>query len=259
MKKVHLIYFSPALSTRKIVRSVGNAISNSIKEYDITQGLSEDLIIKDDALVIFGIPVYSGRVPALATQYLHKIKGSSTPAVLVCVYGNREYEDALLELKNITQQNGFRPIAAGAFIARHSIFPNVAINRPDKQDDEKIADFAKQCTSAYQTHKDSAKELEVKGNYPYRETSKIPLIPKGDSKCDNCGTCTKMCPVNAIPESNPKKTDKDLCISCARCITVCPQHSRKFRGLIYSIARKKLESAYSVTRKEPEFFFNSED
>lgn len=254
MKEVHLIYFSPALSTRKIIRSIGKAINYSVKEYDITQGLPQLPTFKDDDLVVFGVPVYSGRVPALATQYLQKIKGSSTPAVLVCVYGNREYEDALLELKNITRQNGFRPIAAGAFIARHSIFPKVAINRPDRQDDERIADFAQRCIAAYQ-HKDPAKELEIKGNYPYREISKIPLVPKGDSKCDNCNTCVKMCPVNAIPENNPKKTNKDLCISCARCIAVCPQHSRKFRGLIYSIASRKFESTYTTTRKEPEFFF----
>lgn len=255
MKDIHLIYFSPALSTRKIMRSIGKVISKSIKEYDITQGLTQPLTFNADDLVIFGIPVYSGRVPALATQYLQKIKGLSTPTVLVAVYGNREYEDALLELKNITLHNGFTPIAAGAFIARHSIFPNVAINRPDEQDNQKIADFSQRCIMAYQSHKDMSKELQVKGNYPYREPSKIPLVPKGDSKCDNCGTCVKMCPVNAIQVNNPKKTDKNLCISCARCITVCPQNSRKFRGLIYKIARSKFESNYIAIRKEPEFFF----
>ena len=103
MKEVHLIYFSPALSTRKITRSISKAINKSVKEYDITQGLPQSLTFNEDDLVIFGIPVYSGRVPALASQYLQKIKGLSTPAILVSVYGNREYEDALLELKNITK------------------------------------------------------------------------------------------------------------------------------------------------------------
>lgn len=255
MQEIHLIYFSPALSTKKIIRHIGKATGVSVKEHDITQDLLQSLTFKDNDLVIFGIPVYSGRVPALATQYLQKIKGSSTPAILVAVYGNREYEDALLELNNIVKQNGFAPIAAGTFIARHSIFPNVAINRPDEQDKEKIADFAQRCIIAYQNRKDMPKELQVKGNYPYREPSKIPLVPKGDSKCDKCGTCVKMCPVNAIPENNPKKTDKKLCISCARCIAVCPQDSRKFRGLIYKIARRKFESSYTAVRKEPEFFF----
>lgn len=255
MKEVHLIYFSPALSTRKIMRSIGKAMCTAVKEHDITQGLPQPLTFKEDDFILFGIPVYAGRVPALAAECLQKIKGSSTPAVLVCVYGNREFDDALLELKNISQSNGFIPIGAGAFIARHSIFPNVASGRPDDEDNEAITDFAQRCISAYESYTNRTDELTVKGNFPYREPSKIPLTPTGDSKCDKCGTCVNMCPVNAIPESNPKKTDKNLCISCARCIAVCPQHSRKFRGIIYGIARKKFEGAYAGIRKEPEFFF----
>lgn len=255
MREIHLVYFSPALSTKKIIRSIGRNMNKPLKEHDITQGLPTPLSFSSDDLVIFGIPVYAGRLPALAAEQLQKMCGDSTSAVLVCVYGNRDFDDALLELKNITKERGFSTIAAGAFIARHSIFPNVAINRPDDEDNKKIVDFAQQCITKYQTRENNTQEVEVKGNFPYREPSKIPLIPTGGFKCDNCGTCIKMCPVNAIPENNPKKTDKSLCISCARCIAVCPQHTRKFRGLIYSIARKKFESNYTKERKEPDFFF----
>jgi len=255
MEKVHLIYYSPAFSTRKIMRSIAKGLGLPVKEYDITQGVSDLPSFGPSDLGVFGVPVYAGRVPALAVEYLQKIKGNSTPTILVCIYGNREYDDALLELKDICKTNNFVPFAAGAFIARHSIFPNVAINRPDEQDDHKLIDFAKKCILEYEKIGTDTEDLYVKGNYPYREPSKVPLVPKGDSKCDKCGTCVKMCPTHAIPEKNPKKTDKNLCISCARCIAVCPRHSRKFRGLIYSITRKKFESNYATVRKEPEVFF----
>lgn len=255
MKEVHLVYYSPALSTRKIMRSIGKEFNTTIEEHDITQGIITPLSFTKDDIVIFGVPVYSGRVPAMAMDYLQQIKGDSTPSILVCVYGNREYEDALLELKNTCQVNGFIPFTAGTFIARHSIFSNVAKDRPDEKDKLKIADFVKKSIKKYQSLNSNSASLEVKGNYPYREVSKIPLTPKGDKQCDNCGTCVKMCPTHAISEDNPKKTNKDLCISCARCIVVCPQHSRKFRGLIYSIARRKFESKLAGIRKDPEFFF----
>lgn len=255
MKEAHLIYYSPALSTRKILRTIGQELGFTAKEHDITQGVSKPLAFTEDDLVIFGIPVYSGRVPALAVESLQQIKGSSTPAILICVYGNREYDDALLELKDISKTNGFIPIAAGAFIARHSIFPNIAEGRPDENDKQYISDFAKECLSILQVSDYKTKELKVKGNHPYREPSKIPFAPKGDKKCDECGTCVKMCPVNAIPANHPRRTDKNLCISCARCIAVCPQHSRKFGGLIYKVARRKFESSYTAVRKTPEFFF----
>lgn len=255
MREVNLIYYSPALSTRKITRSIAKELGLNTKEHDITQGIEQPLSFSKDDLVLFAIPVYSGRVPSLAVEYFKQIKGMATPAVLVCVYGNREYDDALLELKEICTENGFLPFAAGAFIARHSIFPNVAKDRPDEKDKLKFADFAKKCLKKLDTFDFGGKELNVKGNHPYRETSKIPLVPSGDKACDNCGTCVKMCPTRAIPEGNPKKTNKDLCISCARCIAVCPQNSRKFRGLIYKIARRKFESNYMASRKEPDFFF----
>lgn len=255
MKEAHLIYYSPALSTRRIIRTIGKELGLTTKEHDITQGISEPLSFSADDLVVFGIPVYSGRVPASAVEHLQQIKGSSTPAILICVYGNREYDDALLELKDISQANGFIPVAAAAFVARHSIFPNIAKDRPDEEDKQCITDFVQECLSILQASDYKTKDLKVRGNHPYREPSKIPFAPKGDKKCDECGTCVKMCPMNAIPADHPRQTDKNLCISCARCIAVCPQHSRKFEGLIYKVARRKFESSYTTVRKKPEFFF----
>lgn len=255
MKEVHLIYYSPAMSTKKTLRLIGEHTGLTITEHDITMGLSNSLSFSNDDLVIFGVPVYAGRVPALAVESLQKIKGDNTPTALVAVYGNRDYDDALIELKDICEANRFSAIAAGAFVARHSIFPNVAENRPDEDDMKSLAEFGKTVYQFYQARDiRKRKELTVKGNRPYREPSKIPFTPKGDSTCDGCGTCVKMCPTHAIPEKTPKKTDKNLCISCARCITVCPKNSRKFRGLLYNIVRRKFESGYA-SRKETETFF----
>ena len=71
------------------------------------------------------------------------IHGNNTPAVAVCVYGNRDYDDALLEIKDTLNGNGFRTFAAGAFIGRHCIFPKVAEGRPDASDLEKLPHSAR--------------------------------------------------------------------------------------------------------------------
>ncbi len=254
MNTAHLIYFSPAFSTRKIIRLIGENIDLPVTEHDITQGITESLAFGPDDLAIFGIPVYAGRVPPLAVDYLEKVKGDATPAVLVAVYGNRDYDDALLELKHIVEANNFNVIGAGAFIARHSIFPQVATERPDEADRAKMIEFTRQCVDGYTTKQENnGQSLIVKGNMPYREPSAIPFAPRGDKKCNRCGTCVSMCPVTAIPEENPRKTDKKVCIACARCIAVCPQKARHFGGLLYRIVTRKFVSAYGV-RKEPETF-----
>ncbi len=255
MKNIHLIYFSPSLSTRKIIREIGKEMGATVREHDVTMGFPDTLNIESHDLVIFGFPVYAGRVPQLAVNAFEKIKGDKTPAVLVCVYGNRNYDDALLELKDISEANDFVPIAAGAFIARHSIFSDVAIGRPDKEDKQEIQKFAQECFRLYQSY-DKNKQYslpDVKGNYPYREPTQGGYVPTGDDRCDDCGTCVSQCPTSAIPRSNPKVTNMDLCIRCARCITLCPEHSRAFRGELYETVKAKF-APLMAARKEPEVY-----
>ena len=50
------------------------------------------------------MPVYAGRVPALAVERLKGIKTSGVKCVIVAVYGNRAYEDALVEMQDIATE-----------------------------------------------------------------------------------------------------------------------------------------------------------
>ena len=98
----------------------------------------------DDGLTVIGVPVYAGRVAPEAAKRIRQFKANGTPAVLVVLYGNREFEDALKELRDLAVQAGFRPIAGGAFIGEHSFadskFP-IARRRPDQKDIEKCSKF----------------------------------------------------------------------------------------------------------------------
>jgi len=223
-------------------------------EHDITQGLKDIIIFDPNDVAIFVMPVYAGRMPQLAAQILGTIEGKGIRAIGVCVYGNRDYDDALLELKDITELQGFEMVAAAAFIARHSIFPEVAASRPDESDRQQIESFGEQCVDILK-QKDGAgnMKLNIKGKVPYKTPGKIPFVPTANRKCDACGACVKLCPVGAIPESNPKKTDKNLCFACTRCITVCPKDARRFRGLLFYLVNRKFVSKYSE-RREPEIF-----
>ncbi|MCC8146673.1 MAG: EFR1 family ferrodoxin, partial [Bacteroidales bacterium] len=252
-----LIYFSATYTTRKIVRLIAEQIGKETTEFDITQTiLHTDILFDQNDLLIVGMPVYAGRIPIAAATALQRFKGNNTPAIIVCVYGNRDYDDALLELKEIVEENHFRPISAGAFIAQHSIFPTVGAHRPDETDVLQIRDFAQKSKEVLESIicSSSFPEITVRGNNPYKTVGSIPLKPKGNRKCNNCGTCVKLCPTQAIPEDFPRQTNKEKCISCGRCIVVCPQKARHFGGILYKIAGNKFTKVNSV-RKEPEIFF----
>ena len=109
IKKVHIFYFSPTHTTKTVVENIGKGINLETHIYDFTFSCDspKDYNFGKDDLVIVGVPVYGGRIPVITRKILEKIKGSEALAVPVAVYGNRAYEDCLLELKNILKENGF--------------------------------------------------------------------------------------------------------------------------------------------------------
>lgn len=251
--KVNLIYFSATSTTRKIIHFIAAGLGiGQVTNYDITQGEQEVVTFGEDEIAIFGVPVYAGRVPAIAVKSLEKFKGANTAAIIVCVYGNRDFDDALLELQEIVSANCFKVISAGAFIAQHSIFPGVGQGRPDESDKTIAMVFGETSLEKLSCEGDINvfPQIIVKGNTPYKKPGSIPLSPKTSKKCNTCGRCVRLCPVQAIDKNNPRKTDKNRCIVCARCISVCPEKAKYFGGLLYWFASGKFTKKHAG-RKEP--------
>jgi len=254
INKIHSVYFSPATRSKKIALEISKNICENNTEIDLIKTpLKSELCLSAEDILIVVMPVFSGRIPALCVPMLKHLKGNKTPVIAVVVYGNREYEDALLELSDILTEQGFLVIASAAFIGEHSIFRQVAHSRPDEKDLHKISEFAALCTSKLNVFSGKTEALSIHGNTPYKSVSRIPLKPKTNSKCINCGICANVCPTDAIDAKTPKKTDKEKCITCTACITACPQNARHLGGIIYKIAAKKFAKANSM-RKEPEWF-----
>lgn len=250
------IYFSPAGTTQKTIEQINIGIPGPKLSYDLLrQPLTNDVALSEKSLAIVALPVYSGRIPQICQASLAHLKGSDTPALAVVVYGNRDYDDALLELKNTLENTGFKVMAAAAFVARHSIFPVVAANRPDQSDMELMHDFTRQALAKLNSpEKTNLSPLLVKGKLPYKEPSPASLYPSADPQtCTLCGQCADICPTKAIDKTNPLQKDQNLCLACTACIAVCPENSQAFRGPQYEALRQKFKEANSA-RKEPEIF-----
>lgn len=253
--KITTVYFSATYTTHRIVGHLAKRLSDNVTECDITnEDPSKEILIPKDEVIIVGIPVYAGRVPELAVERIRKFKGEGTPAIAVAVYGNRDYDDALLELSDLLSDNGFQVISAGAFIAQHSIFPKVGAQRPDAEDYHQINVFADESNKVLHKNHQQLLPIHVPGNRPYKIPGSIPIYPSGSSTCKECGKCIELCPTGAIPKENPKIVDETKCIKCGRCIVVCPTKSRQFRGMKYTLASMKFNTAYKE-RREPEMFF----
>lgn len=244
MNELKLVYFSPTGTTRKVIMEAARNIDLKSVSFDLTVHKEKKpaLQFKKSDFVLFGIPVYSGRVPQTYLEYFDALKGEDTPAALIATYGCREYEDALLELKTEVEKRGFKVIGAGAFPTEHSIIRSIGLSRPNKADMKVIADFGIQLNRRLkQDETFDQYDIQVPGNTNYRKYSRTPLYPKTDvSLCTECGACAKACPSGAIPLDNPKKTDHKKCITCLKCVRGCKQKARYVNKLKMKMAYRKL-------------------
>lgn len=248
----HLVYFSATGNTRNAIRRVGHGLNFPSKEYDITQKSVDSIVeLSSTELLVVGVPSFAGRVPYACISCLCNFKGNNTPAIILCTYGNRDYDDTLLELKDLLTANGFHVVAAAACVAQHSIFPELGEDRPGVNDRSELANFVTRSANLLRDIDElgAVRDIYVKGNRPYRDGGVVPMIPSANEQCNSCGTCAHLCPVGAILFENPQSTDETKCISCARCVASCPKCARSFSGEQYEVLREKLIKLHIAPKK----------
>lgn len=263
LTSANLIYFSPTRTTRAILEGIARGMAGvGIDHLDLTPpaACADGWVAPPHALALIGAPVYSGRIPPTAAERLRRLRGQATPAALVVVYGNRAYEDALLELRDLAVERGFRPIAAGAFIGEHSFScaaTPIAAGRPDPKDLELAGDFGEwiQYKLRSMPAGNGAGLLPVPGQIPYKERRILANVSleREAARCMMCGACVAVCPVGAIAIGETVVADSSRCIACCACVKACPERARVVTDVrIRQIADRLTQNCR--TRREPEIY-----
>lgn len=258
LPKTYLIYFSPTKTTRKIVEQVAAGLdSRDIEHHDLTRMEQEFTLRLDDGVAVIGVPVYAGRVPEIFLKYIEKLSGLGVPAVLIMLYGNRAYEDALVEFRDVITAKGFNVVAAGAFIGEHSYSTDerpIAANRPDEGDLKYARELGTAIANKLQGDCNQT-TLDIPGNTPYKE--RVPLggiCPETrPDLCTLCKTCARVCPAFIIMVDQEVVTKAENCVMCCACVKFCPCHARVMRHPMVEARRDMLVEICSE-RKEPSCF-----
>jgi ferredoxin len=263
INSVKLVYFSPTKTTEKVVEAIAQGIQiDIVEQLDLTppEARTQEFGEMHDELVIIGAPVYGGRIPPEAVHRLRRIRGKGTPASVVAVYGNRAYEDALLELRDLAAELGFEPVAGGAFIGEHSYDSEatpIASGRPDAQDLEKANRFGELIREKMRDMRtlDEMPSLQVPGDFPYKEwhppSGICPITD--ETRCTLCEICATICPTAATYVGDTVMTDKKACILCSACVKNCSTGARGWEDPWVKRAAKRV-SRNCRERKEPEMY-----
>jgi flavodoxin/NAD-dependent dihydropyrimidine dehydrogenase PreA subunit len=270
--KVWAVYFSATGTTKKIVESIAELIAEILgaeyEIYDFTLPRAREKAMKfqENDIVVFGTPVYAGRVPNVLLKYLDTIEGNNAAAVPVVLYGNRDYDDALIELRDILEKGGLHTVAAAAFIGEHSFSNILAKNRPDGRDLQEANRFAAKVAEKIKGISGIAdlKPIDVKGipnpyrgYYQPRDRHGNPVDirkvkPLTNDNCNNCLTCADICPMGSISRDNVREFT-GICIKCGACVKGCPMQAKYYEDKAYLYHKRELEEGLT-RRAEPEWF-----
>ena len=245
--KTYKIIFSPTGGTKK----VADAITKNWQEPEVID-LSKsnfNTTLEADSLVLIAMPSFGGLAPQLALDRLAKINAYNAKCAIVAVYGNRAYDDTLIQMKDYAEKAGFQVIAAVAAVAEHSIIHAYAAGRPDAKDCDHLCGFGQQIL---EKAKAEAGSISVPGNKPYKKAGSA-MVPKASASCTACGLCAKSCPAGAIDPANPRVTDKTKCIGCMRCVSICPAKARSVNPVMTKIAAMAIKKACSEVKQNALF------
>jgi ferredoxin len=266
VQRICTVYFSATGTTKKVVTGLAETLKKRmdlpVDSYDFTLPGAREQVLRfsETDLVILGVPVYAGRVPNVLVPYLQtKLDGGGARTVPVTVYGNRNFDDALIELFDLTVSAGFLPIAAGAFIGEHSFSTVLAQGRPDALDDEWIEKLSRVIEDRVKSTEPQG--LEVPGQRPYRPYYKprdraghpvdiLKVKPKVGEGCTACGVCAAVCPMGSIDPDDVSHYI-GICIKCGACIKKCPEKVRYYDDAGYLYHKEELELEFS-RRTTPE-------
>lgn len=269
--KVTAVYYSAIGSTKAVTEKIAGLVAEKLGvpvsscDYTLPDSRTETHHYSSSELVVFGTSVYAGRVPnKLLPTVQNCFKADGALAVPVVTFGNRNFDNGLIELRNELENNGFHTIAGAGIACRHVFSEKLAPGRPDETDWKAIENFAVSVAEKVMNLAEIPAPVSVRGDDPVgpyytplgidgKPAVFLKAKPRTKAElCDQCGICVKACPMGSIDAADPSLVP-GICIKCQACVKKCPSGAKYFDDPAFLSHVAMLEQNYT-RRAEPEFF-----
>jgi len=261
--KTQAIFFSPTNSTQKIISTISDALKfEKLHKINLTIPSKRKIqnVGADADIIIFGAPVYIGRIPSMIVPCIKNMIGKNRWIIPIVVYGNTKLDKALNNMIHLFREQGFRILGAGSFIGEHSFTCKdfkLAESRPDIKDLRKAREFGQKLREKLQN---TPREIEIVGEKPdfsklnqeYKARGLVKIIKAHEEKCTRCMGCWSICPTEAI-DMFSIEIDEEKCFRCCACVKACKFDVFKIK-ITMPKETEEIFMEFAKVRKEPEFF-----
>lgn len=271
ISQIRVCYFSPTRGTLRVAQIVaeqlGEALQIPIKYHSYTLPSERRQLptFADNELIIWATPTYAGRIPNKTLDFVRSAMNiKDLPCIAIVTFGNRNFDNALAELAALMRDGGGKLLGAAAVVTRHVFSEIIAIDRPNTQDCQQITAFGLQILEKLKTSDNtlfsiSGKENPTEYYTPLREDKTpanfLKAKPQCDlSRCNACGSCFTICPMDTIQNEMGKPIFNGICIKCQACRHICSQNAITFTDSDFLSHIAMLEK-YHSSPQSSEFFF----
>ena len=192
--------FSGSGHSRRIAEYFAERLKVPVAE--ITRDLKG---ITETAVVVF--PVYCQNVPSVVKDFIGDLKAKRV--VLLATYGRISHGNVLWKAKRLTNAE---VIAAAYIPMEHSFLNDDFEFNTDKLEPIFERIYAPRPAIVTKERKNPLADI-----FPAWR-SRIGLRIIRSAACNDCGICTRNCPMGAVRNGNIN----GKCIRCLRCVSLCP-------------------------------------
>ena len=239
-----IYYFSGTGNSLYIAKRLADHLGES-QLVPLAKANQQSDIIANTENVGFVFPVYFWGLPEIVVNFVQKInleKASHIFAVLSCggVVGCAvNHLEELLKAKSKTLNVGCHIAMPGNYIIPSYYKYAYADQEKQKVRFEKANEKIDKIVQIIKERRDLLKKNGFAFNLITRVVNKLFYVFLGeihlqdkkyhaDDKCNACGTCEKLCPVNNIVLSEGKPHWQHNCQQCMACIQLCPQKAIQY-------------------------------